>query len=64
VFHFLRSGGSGGDRAVVDMTDQTVSKRPTIALALGSQLAPAGAGVELAAPFETITPWQWDWFDA
>jgi hypothetical protein len=26
-------------------------------------LAPPGAGVELAGPFETITPWQWDWFD-
>ena len=39
MFHFLRSGGSGGDRAVVDMTDQTVSKRPTIALALGGGAA-------------------------
>ena len=39
MFHFLRSGGSGGDRTVVDMTDQTVSKRPTIALALGGGAA-------------------------
>jgi NTE family protein len=39
VFHFLRSGGSGGDRTVIDMTDQTVSKRPTIALALGGGAA-------------------------
>lgn len=22
-----------------------------------------GEGVELAGPFETITPWAWDWFD-
>ena len=39
MFHFLRSGGSGGDRTVIDMTDQTVSKRPTIALALGGGAA-------------------------
>jgi NTE family protein len=39
VFHFLRSGGSGGDRTVADMTDETVSKRPTIALALGGGAA-------------------------
>ena len=26
--------------------------------------APAGAdGAEFAGPFETITPWQWNWFD-
>jgi NTE family protein len=39
VFHFLRSGGSGGDRTVVNMPDETVSKRPTIALALGGGAA-------------------------
>jgi NTE family protein len=40
VFHFLRSGGSGGDRTVVDiMPEETVSKRPTIALALGGGAA-------------------------
>ena len=39
MFHFLRSGGSGGDRAVIDMADETVSKRPTIALALGGGAA-------------------------
>ncbi len=39
MFHFLRSGGSGGDRTVVDMADETVSKRPTIALALGGGAA-------------------------
>jgi hypothetical protein len=22
------------------------------------------AGIEFAGPFETITPWKWDWFDA
>lgn len=26
-------------------------------------VAPSGAGVELAGPFETITPWQWEWFE-
>ena len=39
MFHFLRSGGSGGDRTVIDMADETVSKRPTIALALGGGAA-------------------------
>jgi len=39
VFHFLRSGGSGGDQAVVNMPDETVSRRPTIALALGGGAA-------------------------
>jgi NTE family protein len=39
VFHFLRSGGSGGDQVVVNMTEQTVSQRPTIALALGGGAA-------------------------
>ncbi len=39
MFHFLHSGGSGGDRAVVDMPDETVSRRPTIALALGGGAA-------------------------
>jgi NTE family protein len=39
VFHFLRNGGSGRDRTVVDMADETVSKRPTIALALGGGAA-------------------------
>ena len=35
-------------------------------LAVADRIAPlvAGrAGVEFAGPFETITPWQWDWFD-
>ncbi len=39
MFHFLHGGGSGGDRAVVDMPDETVSRRPTIALALGGGAA-------------------------
>lgn len=39
MFHFLRSGGSGGDRTVVDMADEPASKRPTIALALGGGAA-------------------------
>jgi NTE family protein len=39
VFHFLRSGGSGGDQAIVNMTDETVAQRPTIALALGGGAA-------------------------
>ena len=24
----------------------------------------AGSPVELAGPFETVTPWKWDWFDS
>jgi NTE family protein len=39
VFHFLRSGGSGGDQTIVNMPDETVSRRPTIALALGGGAA-------------------------
>jgi hypothetical protein len=31
-----------------------------VAAALG---APSGRGVEFAGPFETVTPWQWDWFE-
>jgi hypothetical protein len=38
-----------------------------VAAALGrlfmSQAAARGATIRLAAPFETIVPWQWDWFD-
>jgi hypothetical protein len=35
-------------------------------LAVTARLAPLVAGraaVEFAGPFETITPWKWDWFD-
>jgi hypothetical protein len=35
-------------------------------LAVAPRLAPIverRAGVEFAGPFETITPWAWDWFD-
>jgi hypothetical protein len=32
-------------------------------LQVAAALAPAGAGLELAGPFETITPWQWNWFE-
>jgi NTE family protein len=39
VFHFLRSGGSGGDQTVINMADETASRRPTIALALGGGAA-------------------------
>jgi NTE family protein len=39
VFHFLRSGGQGADQAVINMPDETVAKRPTIALALGGGAA-------------------------
>jgi hypothetical protein len=31
-------------------------------LQVAAALAPAGDGLELAGPFETITPWQWSWF--
>jgi hypothetical protein len=49
------------------------SRRITVAwldddpLAVAAQLAPMvgeRAGVEFAGPFEAITPWAWDWFDA
>jgi hypothetical protein len=33
-----------------------------VAAALASVAEP-GDGVELAGPFETITPWQWGWFE-
>jgi NTE family protein len=39
VFHFLRSGGSPSDQTVVNMPDETASRRPTIALALGGGAA-------------------------
>ena len=39
MFHFLRSGRSGGDQTVANMTDETVAQRPTIALALGGGAA-------------------------
>ena len=39
MFHFLRSGGSGGDQTVIGMTHEPVAKRPTIALALGGGAA-------------------------
>ena len=39
MFHFLRGGGSGGDQVVVNMPDESVSQRPTIALALGGGAA-------------------------
>ena len=35
-------------------------------LAVAAGVAPLvapRAGVEFAGPFETITPWEWDWFD-
>jgi hypothetical protein len=34
-----------------------------VASAFGSLPAP-GARTVFAGPFETITPWEWDWFDA
>ena len=39
MFHFLRSGGSVGGQTVVTMPDETASRRPTIALALGGGAA-------------------------
>jgi NTE family protein len=39
MFHFLRSGGSVGGQTVVTMPDETTSRRPTIALALGGGAA-------------------------
>ena len=39
MFHFLRSGGSVGGQTVVTMPDETPSRRPTIALALGGGAA-------------------------
>jgi hypothetical protein len=32
-------------------------------LQVAPALAPPGDGVELAGPFETITPWRWNWFE-
>jgi hypothetical protein len=32
-------------------------------LQVAAALAPPRGGEELAGPFETITPWQWDWFE-
>jgi hypothetical protein len=32
-------------------------------LQVAAALAPPRGGAELAGPFETITPWQWDWFE-
>jgi len=32
-------------------------------LAVAPRLAVPGDGVELAGPFATITPWEWDWFE-
>lgn len=32
-------------------------------LAVAPRLAPLARGAELAGPFETITPWEWDWFE-
>ena len=34
----------------------------TVAAGIAPLVAPR-AGVAFAGPFETITPWQWDWFD-
>jgi hypothetical protein len=30
---------------------------------LATALAPPGATLEFAGPFESITPWEWSWFD-
>ena len=34
----------------------------TVAAGIAPLVAPR-AGVAFAGPFETITPWRWDWFD-
>jgi hypothetical protein len=44
----------------------------TVAPALDARVAASGpgmgggggGGVDFAGPFETVVPWQWDWFDA
>ena len=39
------------------LDDDPVSVSERIAPVLGHR-----TGVEFAGPFETITPWEWDWF--
>ena len=33
-------------------------------LVVGARIGAPPEGAELAGPFATITPWQWDWFDS
>jgi len=50
--------GSPFEHAVLD--HQPLAVAPT----LDSRVAAGGeGGVVFAGPFETVTPWQWDWFD-
>jgi hypothetical protein len=60
------------DPAVTSRRWSAGERRVTVAwlddepVEVAARLAPAVSGqpdVEFAGPFETITPWSWDWFD-
>jgi hypothetical protein len=49
--------------AVAWLDDDPLSVARASGVALATTLAPSDASLDLAGPFETITPWKWDWFD-
>jgi hypothetical protein len=51
---------TGGTRRI---TVAWLDDDPLVAAAQIAPLVAGRAGVEFAGPFETITPWEWDWFD-
>ena len=61
------SGVAGAWQFADDARTITVAWLDTPPLAVNDELAAAveehAAEVEFAGPFESITPWQWDWFD-
>jgi hypothetical protein len=62
---FERFRWQPGDRSIV--VGYLDGDPVAVAAAVGERTrayAESGAQVAFAAPFETITPWRWDWFDS
>jgi hypothetical protein len=59
------AGVAGAWRFADDAREITVAWLDDDPLAVELRLpSPEGDGLEFAGPFETITPWEWNWFDA
>ena len=59
-----RDGVAGVWEFADDTSRLTVAWLDAAPLTVASALAPRDpSGVEFAGPFETIVPWEWDWFD-
>jgi hypothetical protein len=59
------AGWAAGNRVitVVYLDDDPVKLSAEVGAALESRWRRSGVRPVFAGPFETITPWEWDWFD-